>query len=235
MRNCTASILGAAVLSVATQMPALGAGPQAPPTLTPLVAHFIAAACPGTSVYVDALVRGATGEEAAASARLFDACAAAAHRARGYYPFRETVANVGVGAAYLAHGLLNHDPATLQHAIDATARLRSDLPATDDTIRHWPIIPDEYDVLRHEVVIRTDCEGGVGANAAYINVAARQGSAWVTTPREAEPCTAQRRVSFGYSGPAAGFPASTGPYSSSFSRPEAAGEPATLPVKEPPR
>lgn len=118
----------------------------------------------------------------------------------------------------------------LRHAIDATARLRSDLPASDEIIRRWPIIPDEYDVRRHEVVIRIDCGSGVGANAAYINVAAHQGSAWVTTPREPEPCmmySAARR--FGVGG---GFATDRSPYTSPLGSPDPGGRPN--PAIEPP-
>jgi hypothetical protein len=192
VRNRIVSILGAVVLS-AVPLAALGAGDHAPPTLTPLAARALSAACPGTSAYADALVRGAAAAEAAAAAPLFDSCAAAAHR--DFDRRRETAANVGVGAAYLSRGLLGHDAAMLRRAIDATASLRSGVPATDETIRQWPIIPDEYDVLRHQVVIRLDCNAGVAPNAAYINVAARQGSAWIATPRESEPCLKARIAS----------------------------------------
>jgi hypothetical protein len=227
------SILGAVVLAAGSPLSVQASDAQAPPTPTPLVARDVATACPGTSGYADALARGATAEEASAAAPLFDACARSAHR--DFYPLRESAANVAVGAAYLSRGVLNHDPAMLRRAIDATAALRAYVRANDETIRRWPIIPDEYDARSQEVVIRTDCAHSWGANAAYINVAAHQGSAWITTPREALPqACAVPPISFRGPGLDVIFQEPSGPRSAPGERPEARGEPVN-PPKEPPR
>jgi hypothetical protein len=180
------SLLGAIALAAGSAVSVQASDAQAPPMLTPLVARDVTAACPGTKVYADALIRGATDEEAAAASTLFDACAASLHRR---HPWREPAANVAVGAAYLSRGLLEHDPAMLQHAIDATAVLRSSVSWTDETVRRWPIIPDQFDAPRREAVIRIDCPAGMWiADAVYINIAAHQGSAWIAAPRETETC-----------------------------------------------
>jgi len=180
------SILGALVLTAGNPLSAHATEAQAPPMLTPLVARDVAAACPGTGTYTDALVRGATAEQAAAAAPLFETCAISLHRR---FPWREPPVHVAAGAAYLSRGLLETDPVMLQHAIGATGALRSRVSLTDDAVRRWTIIPDDYDARRHEEVIRTDCPASMWlADATYINVAARQGSAWVTAPRDTEAC-----------------------------------------------
>jgi hypothetical protein len=191
------ALLSAATI-VAGPLAAGAAERQAPPTLTPLVARDVAYACPGTERYAEALVRGITEREAASAAPLFDACAAGAKRDYGDY--RRHAASTAVGAAYLSLGLLRHDPALLRRAIDATAEQRRDVTtASDQDIRRWPVIPDEYDARR-------DCPSGTEAiDAAYINVAAHAGTAWVTAPRAAAPCPAVRPdvylASRGFPGP----------------------------------
>jgi hypothetical protein len=189
VKNRVVSAFGAAGLIAVSPLTALAADPHAPPTLTPLVAQSVAATCPGTAKYADALVRGITDADALVAAPLFDACAAGARR--DFFNWSNELASTAVGAVYLSRGLLNNnDPALLQRAIDATARLRSRNSWPDELVRQWPIIPDEFDARRREAIIRLDCPSGTWvADATYINVAARSGAAWITVPRDPTTCT----------------------------------------------
>ena len=186
MGNRVRFILAATLALCAVPAAAFAAERQAPPTLTLLNARSVAAVCPDTKPYADGLARGISERDAAAAAPVFDACARDAKRYGDDY--RRVVASLAVGAAYLSRGLLTGDATMLQRAIDATARNRSYVAANDDTVRAWSIIPDRYDVRRHEEIISTDCLSDVSPNAAYINVAAHHGSTWINEPRTPEPC-----------------------------------------------
>jgi hypothetical protein len=185
MRTRVVSLLGLAVFALPVAAVADG-GAHAPPTLTPLIARDVAAACPGTAAYAEELARGIGERDAATAAPLFDACAA--RMRHGYSDLRRRVASTAVGATYLSLGLLRHDPGLLRKSIDATAEVRGMFPATSDEIHQWSVIPDAYDRMHRRLVVRTDCPfGGLAEDASYINVAAHDGSAWVTTPRAANP------------------------------------------------
>jgi hypothetical protein len=188
MRYGVMSMLGATAMMLATTPLAQAAGGAAPPTLTPLVARDVAAACPGTAAYASALTSGIDESTAAAAAPVFDACAAGARR--DVLVWRQNASSVAVGAVYLSLGLLRHDAAMLKRAVDATASLRSDVGADDQTIQAWSVIPDTYDSVHRRAIVRTDCALGTwAADAAYINVAAHTGTAWITAPRDAQPCS----------------------------------------------
>ncbi|HEX3465620.1 MAG TPA: hypothetical protein VHS78_16340 [Candidatus Elarobacter sp.] len=220
MGSRIASLLGIAVLAMPLAVSA--AEQHAPPTLTPLVANAVAAACPGTDRYAQALVRGIGERDATAAAPAFDACAASARH--DYSDFRRHLASTAVGAAYLSLALLRHDPALLRRSIDATAELRSYVRASDDDIRRWPIIPDSLAPHGDTLIVRTDCAPPYPeTDAAYINVAAHAGSAWISTPRESGQCPPYRPDRYLASRPFegfAGFPASP-------------PGPTTLPAAEP--
>ena len=183
-----------AAVALITACPVIAAAQDqhAPPTLTPLVARAAAAACPGTAVYADALVRGISDADAAAAAPLFDACAASLRRDHSDAP--RNAASTAVGAVYLSRGLLHHDPALLRRAIDATAALRRDVLVSDDVVKAWPIIPDAFDAFRREAIISLNCVFSLGVDATYINVAASTGSAWITQPREPVACRPAKAV-----------------------------------------
>ena len=118
MNTRMVGVLGAAVMLAVAPVTARAAG-RTPPTLTPLVARDVAAACPGTTAYAEALVRGITDTEALAAAPLFDACAARSRRDVLDWP--NEAASTAVGAIYLSRALLNNnDPGLLKRAIDAT-------------------------------------------------------------------------------------------------------------------
>jgi hypothetical protein len=190
MRNRVVSLVGLAIFAMPVAAVAAGEA-HAPPTLTPLVARDVAGVCPGTARYALALTWGITERDAAAAAPLFDACAASLRH--GVSDLRRQIASTAVGATYLSLGLLRHDPALLRRSIDATAEVRNSYLVSDEDIRRWPVIPDEYDVRHREAIVRTDCsDGGLGPDAAYINVAAHAGSAWVTAPRDPVSCPPSR-------------------------------------------
>jgi hypothetical protein len=214
MRNRVVSLVGLAIFAMPVAAVAAGEA-HAPPTLTPLVARDVAYACPGTAKYAGELVRGITETDAAAAAPLFDACAAGAKR--DFTDVRRQLASTAVGAAYLSLGLLRHDPALLRRSIDATAEVRRNfLIASDDDVRRWTVIPDQYDPGHRELILRTDCPVAAFApDATYINVAAHAGTAWVTTPRELNPnCTGRPPEVYARSTPFQGWSGMpTGPQS----------------------
>ncbi len=186
MRMGVVGTFGALLLG-AVPCAANAAGQIAPPTLTPLVAQAVNAACPGAERYTLALTRGIGDAEAAAAMRFFTACQAATRRDTPSWT--NDVASVALGAADLSRGLLDHDPSALKQAVDATAELRSRTAATDEAIRSWVTIPDEFDAFKRVAVIRTDCAAGAWiTDAAYINVAAHAGRSWITEPREPTTC-----------------------------------------------
>ncbi len=94
----------------------------------------------------------------------------------------------------LSQGLLDHDGALLKRAADATRDLSRDSRAADADVRTWDVIPDYYDVSRREAVVLVGPQGcGADAsvtNAAYINLAARTGTAWISTARTDTPSPA---------------------------------------------
>jgi hypothetical protein len=186
VRNRVVSVLSAVVLAAATPAVAFAGDAQSPPVLTPAIANSVSAACPGTAKYADALVRGITSDEAAAAEPKFAACA---KQIRLYEnQWKNDAADVALGAVELARGLLNHDPELLQRAVDATAALRAVARGSDADVRAWPTIPDFVDGHTGDYVVDGCGSGSAALNAAYINVAARTGVAWVLTPRAPTRC-----------------------------------------------
>jgi hypothetical protein len=216
------SVLGAIVLAAGSAVSAQASDAQAPPMLTPLVAQRVAAVCPGTAAYAEALVRGISDAQAAVAAPLFDKCAA--FWRHDHDDSSRNAASTAVGAVYLSRGLLNHDPAFLRRAIDATDEVRRYSHLSEDLVRRWPIIPDFFDDSRREAVVSLDCEFSLGPDATYIYLAARTGTAWITQPREPVACRRAGRPT-GY---VTGGPTSTmGNFSPSGStRPDPAIEPS---------
>jgi hypothetical protein len=231
MRNGMVCALGAAALALAPGL-VLAADGQAPPTLTPAVANAVAAACPGTRAYADALVRGITGDDAAAAAPRFAACAKQIRLFENQW--KGEVATLAFGAVELSQGLLAHDPVLLRHAVDATAALRSEIRLSDAQVRAWPVIPDAIDADT-EAPIVVCAAGSIQLNAAYVNVAARAGIGWVRTARASDHCTAiasvhRRDLFAALPDPWIGGILRSAPSSGSGSN----GEPPPL-AKEPPR
>jgi hypothetical protein len=180
MRALALSLAVSAVAATASS--AWAEEPHAPPVLTPPLARQLVVACPGTTRFADALARGSGEADAALAAPAFENCAGAARRARTEP--RRQIASTAAGAAYLTLGLLRHDAAMLQRAVDATIELRKMLPLSDDQVRSWSAIPDAVDLTRRKLLIANHC--GIGdptLAAAYINVAARDGSAWIAVAR----------------------------------------------------
>lgn len=190
-------LLSATVLA-AIASPALAGSPEAmaPPMLSPIVARDVADACPGTRGYADALVRGITNREAVAAEPVFAACAAPL-RFSGFR-WKTDAATVALAAVRLSRGLLNHDAELLRRAASGSSELRARTGATDAQIRAWPVIPDYFAWANSELVAydylpliannaNREREPFVNSpivqDAAYINVAARTGEAWILTPR----------------------------------------------------
>jgi hypothetical protein len=71
---------------------------------------------------------------------------------------------------------------------------RAASPASDDQIRAWDVIPDFFDARTEQAIsfANDSCGGDIIQNAAYLNVAARSGTAWIATPRTVpHTCVAQ--------------------------------------------
>lgn len=184
MRKELGMVLSAAVLAVALPQAARAAEAQAPPTLTPAVAQQVAAACPEAARYADALVRGITARDAVAATPLLEACATRVRSREARW--KNDVAQLALAAAELSRGLLSHDPALLRAAADATRELRERSAASNEAVRTWTVIPDYYDAQHQEPVVldsSSPCTASGADNAAYINVAARSGTAWITAQR----------------------------------------------------
>jgi hypothetical protein len=185
MRQELGMVLSAAVLAVALPQAARAAEAQAPPALTPAVAREVATACPDAARYAGLLVRGITGADADAATPLLERCAARIRLPEAQW--KTAAARVAVAAVELSRGLLSHDPGLLRRAADETKDLRLQSFASDAEVRSWTVIPDYYDVRRGEIVLDdpSGCARGYADNAAYINVAARTGAAWITEQRPA--------------------------------------------------
>jgi hypothetical protein len=195
MRYPFVCVLAAAVL--ATGCPALSAaaGEKGPPLLTPVAARDLGDACPGAERYAKGLLTGLTADAAAAAVPLFDACAGQV-RLPGF-KWKTDVATLGLAAAQLTRGLLNHDQMLLSRAARLTSDLRSRSFARDDQVRAWTEIPDgfspnadmyfnDYYPLATNNASGERPEFGFGPwiqDAAYIHVAANLGDAWIHTPR----------------------------------------------------
>ncbi len=164
---------------------------QAPPTLTPFVARDVAATCPGSERYVDALVRGITLAEADAAAPVLNRCATMIRLFEEQW--KNSVAEVALAAVDLSRGLLRHDPSLLKRAADATRALRASTAASDGQIRSWDVIPDRFDARDGEPVLYDPsiprCSSPPITNAAYIYLAAQSTTAWIQTPRPVLPVT----------------------------------------------
>jgi hypothetical protein len=183
----TARLVAVAVLTAAFGSPGTvyAHSLQAPPTLTPFVARDVAATCPGSERYVDALVHGITLAEADAAAPILNRCATAIRLFDAQWKNR--VAEVALAAVDLSRGLLRQDPSLLKRAADATRALRASSAASDGQIRSWDVIPDGFDAGTGEEIVYDPsiprCSSPPIANAAYIYLAARSTSAWIQTPR----------------------------------------------------
>jgi hypothetical protein len=198
MRNrvLLSPVLAAAALAV---VPLAGAAAEAhaPPTLSPIVAHNVADACPGTDAYARALVQGIARADAVAARPLFAACAAESRLPE--FRWKTDVANVALGAVDLSLGVIDRDAAALQRANAETRDLRSLSPARDDEVREWTFIPDyllpgplhgpmtfaylPVTPANAQIARRPNSDDATAENAAYVNVAARAGTAWITEPR----------------------------------------------------
>jgi hypothetical protein len=185
MRQELGMVLSAAALALALPQAARAAEAQAPTTLTPAVAREVAAACPEGARYAGLLVRGITGADAATATPVFERCAAQIRLPEAQW--KTAAARVALAAVELSRGLLAHDPALLRRAADETRDLRSQSFASDADVRSWSVIPDYYDAQQRQIVLDdpSACARGYADNAAYINVAARAGTAWITEQRPA--------------------------------------------------
>ena len=122
--------------------------------LTPAVARSVAAACPGTKQYADALVRGMNAAEAAAANAPFSRCASATRLFA--LQWKNDYGRIALAAAELSQGLLAHDPVLVKRAADATQAWRDSTPATDAEVRSWDAIPDIYFAATRVAVIQDD-------------------------------------------------------------------------------
>ena len=186
-------ILTAVVLAAGTPAAAGAADPAAPPMLTPSVARSVASACPQAAVYADELVRGITRADAEAATPILTRCAREIRLFENQW--KNDAANIALAAVELSRGLLDNDPTLLRAAAYATRDLRRSSRATDGQVRDWTLIPDYFDVARNELVVDSQPSCGISAvaNATYINVAARTGAAWITTPRDKSVAPGDRR------------------------------------------
>jgi hypothetical protein len=155
--------------------------------LTPFAAGYVASGCPDAKPYADALVRGITLAEAKAATPVLTRCASAVRLFE--LQWKTDSAAFGLAAVQLSQGLLARDPALLKRAAEATRRMRDSTLASDAQIRSWDVIPDAFYARYREAVVFDDplCSGNIAVNAAYINLAARSGTAWIRTPRDVPP------------------------------------------------
>lgn len=177
-------VLGSLLMTIVSAGAAGADAPQAPPMLSPAAANAVATACPSASAYADALVAGATLEQATAGRTLFGQCAKNAASAD------EPALTVAVAAADLSAGLLSKQSVLIARAGAETNALRRNVLASDAQIRTWVVIPDTYDPRSRIAYFDDfDCAGDVGLDAAYINLAARSGTAWIREQRTARQAT----------------------------------------------
>jgi len=172
--------IGVLVAAAAANGTALGAQPavHAPPMLSPSSANSVARACRRAEPYADTLVVGATLAEATSAESILERCAKSASGDAA-----KAVA-LALGAADFSQGWLENDTTLMTRAAEATSALRAAVPASDEQIRGWAIVPDSYDRQSgHAYFNDFDCRGSVDVNAAYINLAARLGEAWIRQAR----------------------------------------------------
>lgn len=160
---------------------------QAPPVLTPFAAGYVARGCPDAKPYADALVRGITLAEAKVAAPVLARCANAIRLFE--LQWKNTRGAFGLAAVELSEGLLEHDPALLKRAADATRALRDASLTRDSEIRSWDKIPDWFYAQDRKAIVFDNplCLGDIAVNAAYMNLVARSGTAWIRTPRVIPP------------------------------------------------
>ena len=184
-------VIGSLLLATLPVVPALADEPQAPPMLTPSAAADIVLACPEVQSSINALVSGVTLAQATATIPLLARCAAAPRLPS--VRWKNAYATLGLAAAELSRAILTHDTALFKRVADVTSMARTASPASDDQVRAWNVIPDAFDDRTHQAVYATDsCGGDIVQNAAYLNVAARSGTAWIATPRTVpHGCVAQ--------------------------------------------
>jgi hypothetical protein len=172
----TALVLASTLVTAA----GVRAEPHAPPVLTPVAAATASVACPPAAPYAKALVAGITAAEAAAAVPLLRACAGATRLPE--LRWKNAAASLALAGVELSQGLLQHDPAMLKAASDATHALRASLALSDAQVLTWNLIPDVYDARARTVYYVPGSCGNAYMNAVYINVAARNGIAWLTAP-----------------------------------------------------
>jgi hypothetical protein len=178
-------------MTAMTVAPALADEPHAPPMLTPSAAADIALACPEAKGAATALVAGVTLVQANAAVPLLARCADAPRLPN--VRWKNAYATVGLAAAELSRAILTHDTALFKRVADVTSMARAASPASDDQVRAWSVIPDVFDERTNQAVYATDsCGGDIIQNAAYLNLAARSGTAWIAAPRTVpHTCVAQ--------------------------------------------
>jgi hypothetical protein len=199
MRGPAAIALATLFSMLGTIAPALADDPHAPPMLTPSAAADIALACPEAKGSADALVLGITLAQANAALPLLMHCATEVRFAE--LRWKNMYAAVGVAAVQLSQATLTNDSALFRHVADLTNGTRAVSPASDAVIRSWTAIPDAYDASKQLASDYSDrCGGNLVSNVAYLNVAARTGSAWISSPR-AVPATCPAYVPFATAGP----------------------------------
>ena len=172
--------IGVLVAAAAASGTAVAAQPavHAPPMLSPSSVNSIARACHRAEPYADTLVVGATLAEAMSAEPILERCAKSASGDAA-----KAVA-LGLAAADFSQGWLQNDTTLMARAAEATSALRDAVPASDEQIRRWVVVPDFYDRQSgHAYFDDFDCRGSVDVNAAYVNLAARLGQAWIRQAR----------------------------------------------------
>jgi len=192
-------VIGSLLLTALPVVPALADEPHAPPVLTPSAAADIALACPEARDAADALVKGITLAQANAALPVLTRCATQVRFAE--LRWKNMYAAVGVAAVQLSQAILTNDPALFRQVADLTNEARATSPASDAAIRSWTDIPDAFDPSKHVASNYTDrCGGNLLPNVAYLNVAARTGTAWISSPRVV-PAACPGYVPYAASGP----------------------------------
>jgi hypothetical protein len=175
-------MVGSLLIATMTVAPALADEQHAPPMLTPSAAADIALACPEAGNAATALVKGVTLVQANAALPLLTRCATQVRFAD--LRWKNMYAAVGVAAAQLSQAILTNDSALFKRVADFTMEARAVSHASDAAIRSWTDIPDVFDASKQTALSYPDhCGASLVSNVAYLNVVARTGSAWITTPR----------------------------------------------------